>query len=616
MAYTLPIDITQIKQSAIFSDIDIQFAGFIHKLSEPKSPEIFWITLLLSHSSSEGHVCLDLKNSMNTVPSEPTLPFPKTLSSVNKITGILVTSSVVGKPGDYRPLILNDTLLYLNKFWEYETVIAQKLSTLAQDSKPISDTVLLEKLLDHYFPVEDDDINWQRIAAYIAATRRLCIITGGPGTGKTTTVVRILALLTELAQGEKKRIALAAPTGKAAARMDEAVLQAKEHLVPLDNRIDLLPSSASTIHRLLGAIPHASIFKYNPDNPLPVDIAVLDEASMIDISLMHKFLAALHPRSRLILIGDRDQLASVEAGSVLGDICAPEYLQVFSTPFQNSIQPFATLPPPKGDIRNDCSSLADCIVELKKAYRFKGPLAECSNTVKNGDSEKTFSIIQDESDNTLSWTEIPNHRQIAQTIKDDILNGWHAYLNADSIEGMFDAFNSFRMLCVLRSGPFGVEAINKKIELILAETGKLSPASKWYAKLPIMITRNDYQSQLYNGDTGIIAPDPNAEGKLKAWFPSTSKDAKQPFRVFSPSRLPAYEKAFAITVHKSQGTEFDSILLLLPDTDTPILTRELLYTGMTRARKEVHLYGKRDVFSASVGRRIDRRSGLREKLWV
>lgn len=616
MANTSLPNIEQIKSYGIFSDLDISFAQFIHRISDKKPPELFWVTLLLSYvSSSEGHVCLDLESVNSVYPPEILNKKIPVLPPVNKLTEIVTQCSVVGKPGEFCPLILDGRLLYLQKFRQYENGIAEKLNAFTEKTKETSDPDCLLKLLDKYFPQEKEEINWQRIAAFIAATKQLCIITGGPGTGKTTAVVEILALLLELGKDRELRVALAAPTGKAAARMDEAVNKAKNSLKNFKDINEAIPASASTIHRLLGAIPKSHSFRYNQDNPLPVDIVVIDEASMIDLSLMAKLLKALPDHCRLILLGDRDQLASVEAGSVFGDICNPTYLPVFSKSFRDDLQPFTSTNLPSSNIKEKAPDIADLMVELKKVYRFKGPLAECSNAVKNGEGENTLSIITKSDPEVIQWKELTSGTHLSDSIKGNVLQRWQAYLEADTIEKMFSAFNRFRMLCVLRSGPFGVENMNRIIENILSKEGAISPTTKWYTKKPVMITKNDYQMSLYNGDTGIISPDPQDEGKLKAWFPPLTTDNKAAFRSFSPSRLPANETAYAITVHKSQGTEFDSIMLLLPDKDTPLLTRELIYTGITRAREKVIIYGKENVFKAAVKRGIERRSGLRDKLW-
>ena len=616
MIKILSPDIEQIKNCGVFSHLDISFAQFILRLSDNKPPELFWVTLLLSYvSSSEGHVCLDLEAITSTcLPEELRKAIPS-LPPVNKLSDIVTSCSVVGKPGEFCPLILDGQLLYLHKFWQYEIDIAERLDTLASETVETSGSDNLLSLLDKYFPQHKGEINWQRVAACIAATKRLCIITGGPGTGKTTAVVRILALLIEHAQDKKLRIALAAPTGKAAARMDEAVQKAKESLENFKHIEESMPASASTIHRLLGAVHNSHNFRYNRNNPLPIDIAVIDEASMIDLSLMAKLLKALPDRCRLILLGDRDQLASVEAGSVFGDICNTDYISVFSQSFKQSLQSLASGNLPESNVTETAPDLANGIVELKKVYRFRGMLADYSNAVKNGDGKAALSINTTYELKNVCWKDLPSGKHLSDIIKEDIIKGWQAYLEAENIEDMFSAFNRLRFLCVLRSGPFGVYNLNKVIENILAETGMLSPASNWYAKKPIMITKNDYQMNLYNGDTGIIAPALEDEGKLKAWFPPLTTDNKAAYRSFSPSRLPANETAYAITVHKSQGTEFDSIMLLLPDKDTPLLSRELIYTGITRAREKVIIYGKQDIFKTAVERKIDRRSGLREKLW-
>ncbi len=607
-------EIERIKEFRIFSDFDIYFSQFITRISDKKPPELFYSALLLSYTNSEGHVCLDLKT-MHT-PSMPKDVLERIIGhfSTDQWKEILISCSVVGKPGDFRPLILDNTLLYLHKQWQYETDVAKALNAFSVSSVDITDSEGLSKLLDLYFPQENDEINLHRIAAYIAATKKLCIITGGPGTGKTSTVVNILAFLIELTQNKDLKIALAAPTGKAAARMEEAVKRAKKNLKNSNSIEDIMPSSATTIHRLLGAIPNSHLFRYGPKNLLPVDIAVIDEASMVDLSIMAKFLGALPHDCRLILLGDHNQLASVQAGSVLGDICNQEYLAIFSRPFYKKARNFVKIDMSEHKSLQDEAGLADCIVELKKRYRFKKIIADFSEAVKNGESDTAFSCMNKSVSGVLSWIEMQHGKLLPNSIKEEIIHGWKAYLETENIDNMFTAFDNFRILSVLRSGLFGVETLNKIVENILSETELLTPASQWYAKKPIMITKNNYRLNLYNGDTGIIAPDP-ASGELKAWFPAQNRGGKDPFRSFSLSRIPAYKTAFAITAHKSQGAEFNSILLMLPESDTQLLTRELIYTAITRAREKISICGKETLFKISVKRRIDRKSGLREKLW-
>jgi len=614
-AHSLPVD--EIKKSGVFSDFDITFARFIYDLSDNKPEELFWATLLLSYyCTSKGYVCLDLENVTALFPSEISLSSPMGFSPAPALIDTLKNCSVVGKPGEFRPLIIESNLLYLNKYWSYESYIAQKFDCLAKEAIPISDPALLVQLLDHYFPQNEDQPDWQRVAAYCAATRRLCIITGGPGTGKTTTVVRIVALLLELEKNRRPAIALATPTGKAAARMNEAIQNAIQVFDSKGQPISDLSLSASTMHRLLGVSQNSRTFIHGPQNTLPADIAVIDEASMIDLSLLAKFLSALPKQCRLILVGDRDQLASVEAGAVFGDICNPDYLQLFSSSLKKESGLFLSWGVSSADTKpENTPPLCDCIVELTKTFRFTGALARASRAVKNSDAQAAFAILSQPASPDTSFIDIGNAGLIAGALKQEIIALWRDYLASDSIEEMYAAFNRFRILCALRSGPFGVERINRLIETILSQEGLLSPDKQWYDKRPVMVTRNDYQMNLYNGDTGILAPDPASDGTLKAWFPAPVRESGKTFRSFALSRLPEHETAFAITVHKSQGTEFDSVMLLLPDADTPLLTRELIYTAMTRARKKIIVLGKPEIFKNGVMHQIQRKSGLREKLW-
>ncbi|HYV30297.1 MAG TPA: exodeoxyribonuclease V subunit alpha, partial [Candidatus Binatia bacterium] len=434
----------------------------------------------------------------------------------------------------------------------------------------------------------------------------------GPGTGKTHTVGVLLALLLEQARGQPLRIALAAPTGKAAARLQESIKKLKPGLPCGDEIKAALPEEAFTVHRLLGSLPDSACLKYNAENPLPFDVVVVDEASMVDLALMSKLFAATAPAARIILLGDKDQLASVEAGAVLGDICHGAFdcqLPIADCRL-GSIQPALPLAFPPIANRN----LAGCIAQLRKNYRFgadNGILA-LSTAINRGDAERALELLSAAGKELagIRWAALPTPNQMKERLREQVLGGFGDMLRAPDPRSALQGLNRFRILCALRQGPHGVETSNRLVELILAEAGLISTHSQWYSGRPVMVTRNDPHLKLFNGDIGIILP-AGATGEPRAWF----LGADNALRSLLPLRLPAHETVFAMTVHKSQGSEFENVLLVLPDRVNPVLTRELVYTGVTRASRRVELWFTPPVFRAAVARRVERTSGLREALW-
>ncbi|HTG44500.1 MAG TPA: exodeoxyribonuclease V subunit alpha, partial [Verrucomicrobiae bacterium] len=402
------------------------------------------------------------------------------------------------------------------------------------------------------------------------------VITGGPGTGKTQTVKKILARLFELPGGVDLRIALAAPTGKAAARLTESVRTVREDL------------KATTIHRLLGYLPGSPYFRHRGDNLLTADVVVIDEASMVDLALMAKLFAAVRPDARLILLGDRDQLASVEAGSVLADICAAAEKAAPNEPLHGAV------------------------LELRRNFRFaeSGGIFRVSSAVNAGDADAAIAALQDEADPEAQWQPLPSAAQLVDALREKVIAAFRACLETEDPVEALTRLQLFRILCAVRHGPFGVENLNEVAEEILAAAGLVAPQRAFYRGRPLTITQNDYNLGLFNGDSGIILPDPEGDGELRAFFLS----AEGRLRRFLPSRLPHHETAFAMTVHKSQGSEFGGILLLLPESDSPLLTRELLYTALTRARNQVEVWATEPVLRAAITRRVTRVSGLRDAL--
>jgi len=569
-----------------FSALDRQFGDFVERVAGERTTEVRLAAMLASRYRAEGHICVPLREVAGTPLGEFVAP-PAT-----SWTKKLRASAAVGSSAEFTPLLLDEKdRLYLRRYWEYEQELARTILARAAGARPEVDEQLLERGLEALFPsAGSDGADWQKIAALTAVTNNLCVITGGPGTGKTRTVVAILALLLEQRGGEQLRVALAAPTGKAAARLSESIRGMKESVPASAEARARLPEQATTIHRLLGTIPDSPYFRHNKERPLLADVVVVDEASMVDLALMAKLVAAVPETSRLILLGDKDQLASVEAGNVLADICNT------------------------GNAADGAGSpLRECIVELQRNYRFAetGAIYRLSAAVNRGDATSAAKLLKPSGEAEVTWRTLPAARGLAAELHHHVVRGFRTCLGAESPATALAALQQFRILCAVRKGAYGVEQINALAEEILADAGLLTRGSHWYPGRPVMITRNDYNLGLFNGDTGLILSDAESGGELRAFFLS----AEGSLRRFLPTRLPLRETAFAITVHKSQGSEFERLLLILPEKDTPVLTRELLYTGITRARSGVEIWSNEEVFRAAVARPTERTSGLREALW-
>ncbi len=544
------------------------------------------LAAILMARSAAGHSCL---------PLEAALLAPEAQISLSR-------SPVLGAPGDFRPLILDGQRLYLYRFWEYETRLATALLNRAADLPEVDEGLLRAGLLRH-FPLPAGDrqagLGDQRLAAAVAVLRRLAVISGGPGTGKTSTVLRILALLLEQDPQRPPRIALAAPTGKAATRLADALRAGRHHLDLPPLLAAAIPDEAQTLHRLLAYHPERG-FAHDADHPLPVDVVVVDEASMVGLALMEALLRALPAHARLILLGDRDQLASVEAGAVLAEICAtpagprPDFAARLST---------LTALPVNGAGE---SPLADCMVHLRHSYRFAagGSIGRLARALQQGAVEAALSILEAEA----IWQPLPAEQGLASALLEVVRAGWKEYFRALQREAeparIHAAWERFRLLSALRQGPWGAEVLNAVLDARLARAPR---RGAHYHGRPVIIRQNDSALGLFNGDVGLTLA---RQGRLQVFFPG-----REGFRSFAPERLPAHESAWVMTVHQSQGSEFDDILLLLPDADNPVLSRELLYTAVTRARQGILLWGAEAALRGALARRMARDSGLEARLW-
>ncbi|HEC16195.1 MAG TPA: exodeoxyribonuclease V subunit alpha [Sedimenticola sp.] len=600
-------ELTILNRQGVLTELDVHFAHLMRRLSGGGSPELALGAALASNWTANGHICLDLAaEAGKRWRSGSGLVETPDLECWERA---LLKSPVVGRPGDYRPLVLDEAgRLYLYRYWEYEQEAAVALTRRAGHLVEAVDERRLRADLNKLFPkAPDGRADWQKLAAATAVLRHFSLISGGPGTGKTSTVIRILALLRQQPGGGELKIALAAPTGKAAARMQESIHQAKQGL-PVDETVrEAIPEQASTLHRLLGGSLDSVYFRHDANNPLLLDVLILDEASMVDLALMAKLMRALPERARLIMLGDRDQLASVEAGAVLADICgeAPG----FSDAFHNRL---TLLTGEEIPARNHAAPpLSDAIVLLRRSFRFghESGIGRLASAVNQGRADACLALLENE--------QLPD---IGVVPAQDAIAGRAAGVYRDYLERMgsgapaeriFEAFNRFRVLCAVRGGPSGLGALNRGIEARLDGQGLIDAREACYAGRPIIITRNDHELHLYNGDMGILLPDRESDGRLRACF-QTSEGV---IRKIPPARLPEHETAFAMTVHKSQGSEFERVLLVLPEEDSPILSRELVYTGITRARRRFEISASPGVLAAAVARRLRRASGLRQALW-
>ncbi|MEK7990467.1 MAG: exodeoxyribonuclease V subunit alpha [Thiotrichaceae bacterium] len=578
--------IQQLHQQGIFSSLDVHLALYLQKLANVENDDFLLAATLTSYFTTQGHICINLSElASSTFPLEnDTNIEPIQCPDFDSWQQALDNHPMIGQAHEFKPLILDDNFLYLYRYWQYEQQLGQNiLQRVAQVNSETNETELNSRL-EQLYPTQDNDIDWQKIAAKTAVLKNFCIISGGPGTGKTTTVVKILLLL--LQENPKLRIALAAPTGKAAARLQQAIQNSVLKLNFPAELLAAIPQDTYTIHRLLGTIPKSPYFRSHAQNPLPYDVVIVDEASMVDLALMAKLADAIPHTSRWLLLGDKDQLASVEAGSVLGDICTGLKL-------------------------DSAAAIREHIVLLEKSYRFheKSGIGVLARYLQQGQAEQALKVVQQGGFNDIEWQQIASPNHLFSQLAAVITQGFTAYLQASSPSQALDYFEQFRVLCALRRGAYGVENLNRLIEQILIKQGQIQSGYRWYHGRPIMITRNDYSLKLFNGDIGVILW--NSEGELMAYFRYPNGE----IRSLHPHRLPEHETVYAMTIHKSQGSEFENVLILLPNQSSPVLNRELMYTGITRAKQTVSIWGDEQVFLQAAYQTVKRQSGLMRMLY-
>ena len=536
----------------------------------------------------DGHVCLSLAELPDGAAAQ---------------RAALLASRVVGTPAARAamPLILDAAdRLYLHRHFDDESRLAARL-VQAAGAAALPVGAAARQRLRASFPAASGEIDWQQLAVATALTRRLCIVSGGPGTGKTSTVVKLLACL--LADSPRLRIALCAPTGKAAARLAEAV---REHGAGLPEALRArLPTQASTVHRLLGHAPAV----------LPIDVLIVDEASMLDLSLARRLLSAVHGDARIVLLGDKDQLASVEAGAVFAEISADPSLG------EAGRQMLAELCALRADeIRPAAPArvgvLRDSVVWLQRNYRFAADstLGLLAADIRQARVAQALQRLREPADASLLWLD-DAAAQADAAVRQQLLAGYARYFDSlhggsADVAGISRAFAAFRVLCATHAGPRGTRGINRLLTRHARSRFAGDAASPWFVGRPVMVLRNDPVLRLFNGDIGITLDAPGADDGLRVYF----ADAAGGFRAIAPTRLPAHDDAFAMSVHKAQGSEFDALLLLLPEPPSRVLSRELLYTAVTRARSRVTLCASRQALVQAMQSPTQRHSGLSARL--
>ena len=598
------------------AQLDIAFGRFLSAQDETATDAVLWAGVLASHQLGRGEVYLDLEKLSAAPDLILAIPGAETWQSAEAeadaessvfaaysldgwITALNQSSLVGCGPGN-TPLVLQDKRLYLRRYWHYQqTVLTEIHQRLQSTATPLPRAV--QYTLQTLFADCKDQMDWQKIACVVALRARFAIITGGPGSGKTTTLTKLLSVLIQLAETETANrqldILLAAPTGKAAARVSESIGKALQQLQVSDLIKQQIPQKAATLHRLLGSHPDSRSYRHNRQNPLLADIVIIDEASMIDLEMMAALLEALPVHTRLILLGDKDQLASVEAGSVMGDLCQGAELAAYDAETRAWIHHYtnAILPP----VDQPGSRINQQTVMLRVSHRFgeHSGIGQLAKAVNHGNTLQAESILHDRSryadlEHVILTDASDTRLKNLVLATADNKSGYGAYLRLihqqrpDHVDAytawalaVLNAFDGFRILCALRQGDWGVAGLNQRIEQWLFPKKK---PGLWYVGRPVMISRNDYNLGLMNGDIGIALPD--ASGKLRVVFPGEDNSGQTHLRWISPMRLPELETAFAMTVHKSQGSEFQHVALILPEVRSPVLTRELVYTGITRAK--------------------------------
>ena len=645
--------------------LDKAFVAFLHELAPADDPLVLLAAALASHQLGHGHVCLDLFETLKEPDFALSLPpegdsqtgvmlLPSQI--LQNLEGAhwcktLASSPLVALAVDereearQRPLVLSGKRLYLRRYWTYERRIDEALRQRLAEQE-VAPVDLGERLNGLFGPAAAaGPIDWQKLACALATRGAFSIVTGGPGTGKTTTVVRLLALLQAPAveAGKPLRIRLAAPTGKAAARLTESISQQVRTLDVPDAVRERIPCDVTTVHRLLGSRPGTRHFRHHGGNRLPLDVLVIDEASMIDLEMMANLLDALPPHARLVLLGDKDQLASVEAGAVLADLCRDAEEGWYNARTRAWLESVSGEDLSAADLQQDIDGthpLAQQVVMLRHSRRFGegSGIGQLARWVNQQQPEKARQLLMGKRHADLFSLALKGEhdgaleRLLLEGQAEGPL-GYRHYLSllrqrrpaasrpledacwVEWARDVLSAFDAFQLLCAVRKGPWGVEGLNQRVTAALLKARLIDSDHQWYEGRPVLMTRNDYGLGLMNGDIGIALKLPERDGPeagrqvLRVAFPRN--DGQGGVRFVLPSRLNDVETVYAMTVHKSQGSEFSHTALILPDALNPVLTKELVYTAITRAKQWFSLIEPRPgIFEEAVRRKVKRLSGL------
>ncbi len=589
-------DLNRIFDSLAFSAMDLSFARLMFSLSDGESHAVAIASALAGYFTQKGDVCLNVHaiagRRLSGILDEPvSIDDDIEVPEYGTLIHELLTSGVTGKPGEFKPLILDDNgRLYLHRYWEYEHSLAGNILSRLGPHGNI-DMDWLDSRIKHYFPgYGTGEPDRQREAVFNALQKKFYVISGGPGTGKTRAAAWILTLIMEQAvsRGRKIQVALAAPTGKAAARLKDSIMNSLSSMDIPEHIRSSIPVDAGTLHRLMEPVYMSNFFRHDSSNPLPHDAFIIDESSMIDLPLMSKFFQAARPDSRIILLGDRDQLSSIESGAVFADICG-------SGPGRKSVPGHITF--------------------LDKNWRFgkESGIGRFSRAVREGNRKRAVEILTSGRYDDLIFRPVKSMQRMMPELKEIILDRYTRHFKAGSPDRGLEIFSGFRVLSPVRKGFSGTEYLNDFAEDVLHASGWTGERRGWYQGRPVIINKNRYDLKLFNGDTGMAWKGIHEDGRLRAYFHAHG-GGEGVLHGFMPAKLPDHEPAYAMTVHKSQGSEFDEILIILPDRMSPVLSRELLFTAVTRARKRAEIWGLEDLVGQMVDNPMSRSSGLADML--
>ena len=610
----------QFKKNKLISALDYYFAVYFYQAS--RDTLLALMAAAISYETNQGHTCLPILDFI-----EDSKPSTKTFFQLsekahqqllkyivipqNQWIDHLTSLHAIGNGNTITPFVLYQKHLYLHRFFKYETQIVHWVQK--QHGKNL-DTQILNPIIHRLFPRSDSaQTDWQKIAAIVATLNSFTIISGGPGTGKTTTVTRLMALLIEYAKttNQAHEMALAAPTGKAASRLTHAIQLASQALACSEQIKALIPHKVTTLHHLLGAHPNQSTYRYHKNNPLPLDTLIIDEASMIDLTLMSHLISALKPQTQLILLGDPHQLTSVEAGSILHDLCffsnhtySPQFSEQLKA-LNDDLIHYEAIAPFNSELNNHFAL-------LRKSYRFKSHsgIGQLAALICQGDTHPLMTLFEK---NKFDIRLYPSSSLYTDQFETLVIQGYQPYLkaieNREEPKKIHELFQAYQVLCAIHETRFGIQQINQYIISILHQHQLIhTPTEEWFIGRPIMITQNYPTLSLYNGDLGIVIPD--EQGKKRVVF----IDSEGNPRFILPSRLPEHETAFSITIHKSQGSEFDQITIILPSFFNPIMTRELIYTAVTRAKIKLHLFSDESIIKKTIEHKTRRYTYLTQRL--